>query len=71
MAFPKTNKEIRLHIFDDTNNNFRQTVNTDLSNQWLKWMSYTRVFFKENARYPVWICGDPISLILRTRFSLI
>jgi len=28
-------------------------------------------FFKENVRYPVWICRDPISLILGTRFSLI
>jgi len=28
-------------------------------------------FFKENIRYPVWICRDPISLILGTRFSLI
>jgi len=23
-------------------------------------------FFKENVRYPVWICWDPISLILGT-----
>jgi len=29
------------------------------------------VFFKENVRNPVWICSDPISLILGTRFSLI
>ena len=28
-------------------------------------------FFKENVRYPVWICRDPIYLILGTRFSLI
>jgi len=28
-------------------------------------------FFKENVRYLVWICRDPISLILGTRFSLI
>ena len=28
-------------------------------------------FFKENVRYPVWTCRDPISLILGTRFSLI
>ena len=28
-------------------------------------------FFKENVRYPVWICRVPISLILGTRFSLI
>jgi len=27
-------------------------------------------FFKENVRDPVWICRDPISLILGTRFSL-
>jgi len=27
--------------------------------------------FKENVRNPVWICSDPISLILGTRFSLI
>ena len=31
----------------------------------------SRVFFKENVRNPVWICRDPISLILGTRFSLI
>jgi len=24
-------------------------------------------FFKENVRYPVWVCRDPISLILGTR----
>jgi len=30
-----------------------------------------QVFFKENVRYPVWICRDPISLILQNRFSLI
>jgi len=30
-----------------------------------------QVFFKENVRYPVWTCQDPISLILETRFSLI
>ena len=29
------------------------------------------VFFKENVRYPVWTCRDPISLILETRFSMI
>jgi len=28
-------------------------------------------FFKENVRYPVWICRDLICLILRTWFSLI
>jgi len=28
-------------------------------------------FFKENVRYPVWTCRDPISLFLGTRFSLI
>jgi len=28
-------------------------------------------FFKENIRYPVWTCRDPISLILGTRFSMI
>jgi len=26
-----------------------------------------RFFFKENVRYPVWSCRDPISLILGTR----
>ena len=31
--------------------------------------SLIRFFFEENVRYPVWICGDPISLILGTRFS--
>jgi len=30
-----------------------------------------QVFFKEIVRNPVWICRDPISLILGTRFSLI
>jgi len=30
-----------------------------------------RVSFKENVRYPIWICKDPISVILGTRFSLI
>jgi len=30
-----------------------------------------QVFFKENVRYQEWICRDPISLILGTRFSLI
>jgi len=29
---------------------------------------YARVFFKDNVRYPIWICRDPISLILGTRF---
>jgi len=28
-------------------------------------------FSKENLRYPIWTCRDPISLILGTRFSLI
>jgi len=28
-------------------------------------------FLKENVRNPVWICEDPISLILGTQFSLI
>jgi len=28
-------------------------------------------FFKENFRFPVRICRDPISLVLVTRFSLI
>jgi len=34
-------------------------------------MVNSRVFFEENVRYLVWICRDPISLILGTRFSLI
>jgi len=29
------------------------------------------VFFEENVRNSVWICRDPISLILGIRFSLI
>jgi len=29
------------------------------------------VFFKENVRYPVLICRNPISLILGTQFSQI
>jgi len=32
---------------------------------------YYQFFFKENVKYPVWTCRDPISLILGTRFSLI
>jgi len=33
---------------------------------------HRQVFFKENVRYlAIWTCRDPISLILRTRFSLI
>ena len=27
-----------------------------------------QVFFKENVRYPMWTCRDPISLILGIRF---
>jgi len=27
-----------------------------------------QVFFKENVRYPVWTCRDPISLFLGTRW---
>jgi len=30
-----------------------------------------KFFFKESVRNPVWICRDPISLILGTQFSLI
>jgi len=30
--------------------------------------SYNMSFFKENVRYPVWTCRDPISLLLGTRF---
>ena len=30
-----------------------------------------QVFFKENVRYSVWTCRDPIPLILRIQFSLI
>ena len=33
--------------------------------------SWAQGFFKENVWNPVWICRDPISLILETRFSLI
>ena len=36
-----------------------------------KCMFFNQVVLKENARYPVWTCRDPISLILETRFSLI
>ena len=36
-----------------------------------KHISLKLSFFKENVRYPVWACRDPISLILGTRFSLI
>jgi len=33
--------------------------------------NWNQSFFKENIRYPVWVCRDPIFLILGTRFSLI
>jgi len=36
-----------------------------------KSLHHNQGFFKENVRYPIWICRDPISLILGTRFSLI
>ena len=29
---------------------------------------YSRFFFKENVRHPVWTCRDPISLILGPDF---
>jgi len=32
---------------------------------------FLQVFFKENVRNLVWICRDPISLILGARFFLI
>ena len=32
---------------------------------------FSQFFFKENIRYPVWICKDPIFLILGTRFSIL
>jgi len=36
-----------------------------------KRMHINRFFFKENVRYPMWSCREPISLIIGTRFSLI
>jgi len=36
-----------------------------------KMQMFLQFFFKENVRYPIWTCTDPISLILGTRFSLI
>jgi len=30
-----------------------------------------QVFYKENVRCPVWICRDPISMILGTRFEIL
>ena len=33
------------------------------------WTTQKCSFFKKNVRYPVWICRDPMSLILGTRFS--
>ena len=33
-----------------------------------KLVTIFRVFFKENVRNPVWICTDPISLILGIQF---
>jgi len=29
------------------------------------------VFLKEIVKYPVWTCKDPVSLILRIRFSIL
>ena len=45
-----------------------------LSNLRLPWKSLpciftASVFFKEYVRYPIWICRDPISLILGTRIG--
>jgi len=37
----------------------------------MKILVQPRFFFKENVRYPVWNCRDPISLIPGTRISLI
>jgi len=34
-------------------------------------LSVKSAFFKENVRYPVWICREPISLILGTRFEIL
>jgi len=53
------------------NNSAMISVSTrsGLLNQML--FSSIKAFFKENVRYLVWICTDPISLILGTRFSQI
>jgi len=32
-----------------------------------KFVDIISVFFKENVRYPVWTCRDPISVILGAR----
>ena len=32
---------------------------------------FQQFFFKENVMYPVWICRDPISLILGIRFEIL
>jgi len=38
---------------------------------YLRLTGYLQFFFKENVMYPVLIYRDPISLILRTRFSIL
>jgi len=38
-----------------------------LSRILLKAKHFIQFFFKENVRYPVWTCRDPIALILGTR----
>jgi len=51
---------------------FDQTVCRQMTEMFSeKKQSYTKSFFKENVRCPVWTCRDPISPILGTRFSLI
>jgi len=50
---------------------FTETCTHILWRFWVERSLYYQFFFKENVRYPVWTCRDPISLILWTRFSIL
>ena len=60
----------RLHV--QQNNDELRSWKCQLAMQTV-YIHYTisRFFFKENVRYPVWTCSDPICLILGTRFTMI
>jgi len=49
---------------------FRLPTHTNRIAELLFKLPIKQVFFKENVRYPVWTCRDPISLILGTQFSV-
>jgi len=51
-----------------TINRFRKFPTTS---ETLSIQRFYQDFFKENVRYPVCTCRDPISLILENRFSLV